>query len=181
MKRTFIQFAFLCFFTSGFCQNSQKYLVFTFNSTYQVGDYTHGTGDNVWIVPYDSCRNGLCEIWMRPLSVTDYLLESLADSVTCNQNFGYFPTDEYSSNANARKLFKNRKRIQLRITKYTYQKAKEELSIYMVPIVAKCSSHRFGYFRRNVITIDGELEIWNDFWDKDKSELRPILNWNFSL
>lgn len=60
-KIIIVQLLFLCSICSCFAQNGQKFLVFTFNCLYKVGNYKHGSGDNLWIIPYDSCRNELPE------------------------------------------------------------------------------------------------------------------------
>ncbi len=43
-KIIIILLLFLCVNGIGFCQNSQKYLVLTFNCVYEIGEYKHGTG-----------------------------------------------------------------------------------------------------------------------------------------
>lgn len=78
-------------------------------------------------------------------------------------------------------ILKYRKRIQFRTTMFSYQNSKEELSVYLVPIIANCRIHKFGYYNEPIMTIDGELEIWDDFLDTvDKRILQLILNHNFS-
>lgn len=180
-KIMIIQLLLLCSIGTAFCQNRQRFLVFTFNSVYTIGQYKHGTGDNLWIIPYDSCKTNLSEKLMVPLFADNDLIECLSDSIVNNQSFGYFPTTDYTSNDNVRRLLKYRKRIQFRTTLFSYQKSKEELSVYIVPIIANCSAHKFGYYNEPIMTIDGELEIWNDFWiNTDKRILQLILNHDFS-
>ena len=173
----------LFFFNIGnsFCQKSGKFLVFTFNCVYEIGEYKHGTGDNLWIIPYDSCLTNFSDRKLTPLFVDDYLINSLSDSITNNQSFGYFPTTDYESNSNALKILKNRRTIQCRTTKFFFKNSKEQLDIYLTPIIAECRSHEFGFYKECVYTINGTLEIWKDFWDKtDNRILQLILNHDFS-
>ncbi len=164
-----------------FAKIKQKFLVFTFNSVYTIGQYKHGTGDNLWIIPYDSCKKNLSEKFMTPLFVDDDLIECLSDSITQSQSFGYFPTNDYDSNNNAHKLLFNRRIIQSITTKFYFQNSEEQLSVYIVPIIAECTIHKFGYYHGRVCTITGELEIWNDFLEKvDNKALKLILNHDFS-
>lgn len=180
MKRIILQITLLCLSLSAACQCSQKYLVFTFNETFQTGKYKHGTGDNVWGIPYDSCLDGINEEDLKPLFADDFLLACLSDTSTCNLSFGYYPTVEYSSNANASKLLKNRKKIQLTTTKYSFRNSRKEISIFVVPIIATCSMHSFGFNPIIVYTIEGEFELWNDFWNQPTQCLNMILGHDFS-
>lgn len=165
----------------GFCQNKQKFLVFTFNCVYEIGEYKHGTGDNLWIIPYDSCLTNFSDRILTPLFVDDDLINSLSDSIINNQSFGYFPTTDYESNSNALKILKNRRTIQCRTTKFFFKNSTEQLDIYLTPIIAECRSHEFGFYRECVYTINGKIEIWKDFWDKTDSKiLQLILNHDFS-
>ena len=98
-----------------------------------------------------------------------------------NQSFGYFPTTDYESNSNALKILKKRRTIQCRTTKFFFKNSKEQLDIYLTPIIAECRSHEFGFYKECVYTINGTLEIWKDFWDKtDNRILQLILNHDFS-
>lgn len=159
----------------------KKLFVFLFNCVYEIGEYKHGTGDNLWIIPYDSCLTNFSDRKLTPLFVDDYLINSLSDSITNNQSFGYFPTTDYESNSNALKILKNRRTIQCRTTKFFFKNSKEQLDIYLTPIIAECRSHEFGFYKECVYTINGTLEIWKDFWDKtDNRILQLILNHDFS-
>ena len=165
----------------GFCQKSEKFLVFTFNCVYEIGEYKHGTGDNLWIIPYDSCLTNFSDRIFSPLFADDDLINSLSDSITNSQSFGYFPTADYESNSNALKILKNRRKIQSRTTKFFFKNSTEQLDIYLTPIIAECRSHEFGFYKECVYTISDTLEIWKDFWDKtDNRILRLILNHDFS-
>ena len=165
----------------GFCQKSEKFLVFTFNCVYEIGEYKHGTGDNLWIIPYDSCLTNFSDIIFSPLFADDDLINSLSDSITNSQSFGYFPTADYESNSNALKILKNRRKIQSRTTKFFFKNSTEQLDIYLTPIIAECRSHEFGFYKECVYTISDTLEIWKDFWDKtDNRILQLILNHDFS-
>lgn len=165
----------------GICQKSGKFLVFTFNCVYEIGEYKHGTGDNLWIIPYDSCLTNFSDRMLTPLFAGDDLINSLSDSIINNQSFGYFPTTDYESNGNALKLLKSRRKIQNRTTKFFFKNSTEQLEIYLTPIIAECRSHEFGFYRECVYTINGELEIWKDFWDEtDNRRLQMILNHDFS-
>ena len=82
---------------------------------------------------------------------------------------------------NALKILKNRRTIQCRTTKFFFKNSKEQLDIYLTPIIAECRSHEFGFYKECVYTINGTLEIWKDFWDKtDNRILQLILNHDFS-
>ena len=172
---------FLCSISSCFCKNRQKFLVFTFNCVYEIGKYRHGTGDNLWIIPYDSCRTAFSDKMLFPLFADNDLINCLSDSITVNQSFGYFPTTDYDSNSNALNLLKNRREIQCKTTKFVFTNSKEQLYIYMVPIIAECDLHDFGLYHMCVYTINGELEIWEEFWETtDDKTLKRILNHDFS-
>ena len=165
----------------GFCQKSEKFLVFTFNCVYEIGEYKHGTGDNLWIIPYDSCLTNFSDRIFSPLFADDDLINSLSDSITNSQSFGYFPTADYESNSNALKILKNRRKIQSRTTKFFFKNSTEQLDIYLTTIIAECRSHEFGFYKECVYTISDTLEIWKDFWDKtDNRILQLILNHDFS-
>lgn len=180
-KITIILLLFILNIGIGFCQKSGKFLVFTFNCVYEIGKYKHCTGDNLWIIPYDSCLTNFSDRMLTPLFADDDLINSLSDSITNNQSFGYFPTTDYESNGNALKLLKSRRKIQNRTTKFFFKNSTEQLEIYLTPIIAECRSHEFGFYRECVYTINGELEIWKDFWDEtDNRRLQMILNHDFS-
>ena len=180
-KITIVLVLFFLNIGNSFCQKSGKFLVFTFNCVYEIGEYKHGTGDNLWIIPYDSCLTNFSDRKLTPLFVDDYLINSLSDSITNNQSFGYFPTTDYESNSNALKILKNRRTIQCRTTKFFFKNSKEQLDIYLTPIIAECRSHEFGFYKECVYTINDTLEIWKDFWDKtDNRILQLILNHDFS-
>ena len=180
-KITIVLVLFFLNIGNSFCQESGKFLVFTFNCVYEIGEYKHGTGDNLWIIPYDSCLTNFSDRKLTPLFVDDYLINSLSDSITNNQSFGYFPTTDYESNSNALKILKNRRTIQCRTTKFFFKNSKEQLDIYLTPIIAECRSLEFGFYKECVYTINGTLEIWKDFWDKtDNRILQLILNHDFS-
>ena len=66
-------------------------------------------------------------------------------------------------------------------SKFFFKNSKEQLDIYLTPIIAECRSHEFGFYKECVYTINGTLEIWKDFWDKtDNRILQLILNHDFS-
>ena len=182
MKRLF----FLCvllFYTLGVKgQSEQHYLVFTFNRTYECEGYKHGTADYVWIIPYDSCRDGICENDMKPLFVDEFQMECLNDSTNYYSGIGEYPIVEYSRKDSIPwKLYKNRKSVQKQILRTSYPKSKDVLLIYCVPIIAKCSTHEFGYNCISVVTINDEPQIWEDFWNEQGSNLsRKILQHDFS-
>jgi hypothetical protein len=158
-KTTIVLVLFFLNIGNSFCQESGKFLVFTFNCVYEIGEYKHGTGDNLWIIPYDSCLTNFSDRKLTPLFADDYLINSLSDSITNNQSFGYFPTTDYESNSNALKILKNRRTIQCRTTKFFFKNSKEQLDIYLTPIIAECRSHEFGFYKECVYTINGTLEI----------------------
>jgi len=159
-------------------QTEKCYLVLTFNRIYQIDGYVHGTGDHVWIIPYDGSCDIICIDEMKPLFFEDYQINSLKDSITCEQSFGEFPVNEYSKqNQTAWILFKNRKEIQTHSIKYSHPKSKDILHIYCVPIIAKCSPQIKGKF--NVMTFDSPPQLWNEFWERTP-ENSKILHYDFS-
>ena len=81
-KITIVLVLFFLNIGNSFCQESGKFLVFTFNCVYEIGEYKHGTGDNLWIIPYDSCLTNFSDRKLTPLFVDDYLINSLSDSIT---------------------------------------------------------------------------------------------------
>lgn len=180
MKRLLLFLLSLQFFAASLGQDEQKYLVFTFNRKYQIkGErWYDGSCDNVWIVPFDSCKNGLSEENMKPLFITESMLMFLTDSI--NGVGRYFVSDYDEKDTTAWTLYKNRRIIQERTIEYTYLNSKDVLTIYFVPIVAKCQTHLFGYFRKPVITIDGTPKIWKGFWKEKDMVLRSLLCHDFS-
>lgn len=84
-KITIVLVLFFLNIGNSFCQKSGKFLVFTFNCVYEIGEYKHGTGDNLWIIPYDSCLTNFSDRKLTPLFADDYLINSLSDSITNNQ------------------------------------------------------------------------------------------------
>lgn len=164
------------------CQTEHHYLVFTFNRKYECEKHIHGTGDHVWIIPFDSCRDGICEKEMKPLFVDDFQLECLNDSTLCKSGVGEYPIVEYSrQDPTAWKLYKNRRMVQKQIVKSSSPRTKDAQYIYCVPIIAKCSPHAFGYNNVSVVTIDCEPQIWTGFWKKqDRALVRRILQHDFS-
>lgn len=163
-------------------QSEQQYLVFTFNRTYECEGYQHGTADHVWIIPFDSCIDGIRENDMKPLFVDEFQLECLNDTTNYDSGIGEYPIVEYSrKDSIAWLLYKNRKSVQKRIIKTSYPRSKDVLHIYCVPIIAKCSTHEFGYERIPVVTIDEMPEIWDNFWNgRDSNLQRKILQHDFS-
>lgn len=182
MKRTIFLLLVAVAALSVTAQSDNHYLVFTFNDVYEIDGYKHGTADHLWIVPYDSCRNGSFETAMRPLFVDSSQLEFMKDSVTSIQSFGQFPVIKYSkSDYAAWILYKNRKVIQIRTLSYSFPKSNDVLTVYCVPIIAECSEHPFGYYRAPVVTIDDRLEIWSEFWDIcDSESAMAFLHHDFS-
>lgn len=163
-------------------QSEQHYLVFTFNRTYECEGYKHGTADHVWIIPYDSCIDGISENDMKPLFVDKFQLECLNDTTNFDSGIGEYPIVEYSrKDSTAWLLYKKRKSVQKQILKTLYPKSKDVLRIYCVPIIAKCSTHGFGYDNIYVVTINENPKIWDGFWSGQDSDLqRKILQHDFS-
>lgn len=161
-------------------QSEKYYLVFTFNKIYEIDGYKHGTGDHVWIIPYDNCRETFCEDDLKPLFFDEYQIISLEDSITCNQTFGEFPIADYSKqDPIAWTLFKNRREIQQYVFRYSYPKSKGVLKIFCVPIIANCRSQIKGNF--NVMTFETPPQVWTDFWrNQSSAEVRRVLHHNFS-
>lgn len=182
MKRLFIIIVFVCNALVVKSQPAQKYLVFTFNRKYVCNGYKHGTGDHVWIIPFDSCRDGFCEKDMKPLFVDEFQIESLNDSTNFKSGIGEYPIVEYSRRDSiAWLLYKNRRLVQQQINKTSYPKSKDIVRIYCVPIMATCISHEYGYTHVPIVTIDGCPQIWTDFWEGiDNAQKRRIFQHDFS-
>ena len=183
MKRLLLLLIILQVYIVLFGQTEQKYLVFTFDRRYYVEKQRGfmGSGDNIWIVPFDSCKTRLDENDMNPLFVTEDLLFDLEDTTLSEQGFGNFFVVEYpQTDSTAWLLYKNRTKIQERTIKYAHIKSRDVLTIYFVPIIAKCRTHPFGYYKNTVVTIDDTPTIWSDFWKEDKHLLRSLLCHDFS-
>lgn len=166
-----------------FGQSEQKYLVFTFDRRYYAEKQKGfmGSADNLWIVPFDSCKNRLDEDDMNPLFITDDLLYELEDTNWSEIGTGNFFVVEYpKTDSTAWLLYKNRKKIQERTIKYAHIKSRDVLTIYFVPIIAKCQPHLFGYYKNLVVTIDSTPTIWTDFWKEDDHLLHSLLCHDFS-
>ena len=158
----------------------KKYLVFSFYSRYEIEDYAHGTGDNLWVIPYDSCSSENLDKF-RPLLIEDWAVDYATGPEAEFVRFEDFSTKFYDDYDYAPKLLKNRREIQTRVTKYLYHKSKETFRIHLVPIIAELELHRFGINHMLVYTVKGDIEIWNDFWKiKDDRILQPILMIDFT-
>ena len=84
-------------FTALFGQAEHKYLIFTFDHRYKIEKQRgfFGSADHIWIVPFDSCKMGICEDKMNPLFVTEELLEDLNDPMYSDSGVGNFFVDKY--------------------------------------------------------------------------------------
>lgn len=159
-------------------------LAFTFFDLY-FGAQLSGTikpkaGDNIWVIPYDSCSSENLDKF-RPLLIEDWAVDYATGPEAEFVRFGDFSTKFYDDYDYAPKLLKNRREIQTRVTKYLYHKSKETFRIYLVPIIAELELHRFGINHMLVYTVKGDIEIWNDFWKiKDDRILQPILMIDFT-
>ncbi|MBR6287174.1 MAG: hypothetical protein IKR18_09365 [Bacteroidaceae bacterium] len=182
MKRLFV-FLLLLHGMFVFCQTSQKYIILTFNEKFQIRKYVHVTGDYLWIVPFDSCKNGLNVNAMRPLFANKDQLCILNDSTANNTAIGQFPIGEWEynkSDMNLWKLYKNRRLVQKEETDYNYPKARKTFSVYITPIVGKCATRLFSYYKKEVITLDEKIDLWPEFWTtSDDKLLRSITHYNF--
>lgn len=163
-------------------QSAQHYLVFTFNRRYECEGFKHGTADHVWIIPYDSCKDGICEKDMKPLFMTDFQLYCLHDSTNYDSCIGEYPIIEYSRrDPIVWQLYKSRRLVQKKKIKTFHLKSKDVLQIYCVPIIAKCSTHEYGYNHIQIVTINDEPQIWDNFWSNlDRDLSRKILLHDFS-
>lgn len=179
-KIIIINLLLLCGICFCFGQNKKKYLVFSFYSVYEIEDYKHGTGDNLWVIPYDSCSEENLDKF-RPLLIEEWAVECATGPEAEFVRFGDFSTKFYDDYDYASKLLKNRREIQTRVTKYLYHKSKETFRIHLVPIIAELELHRLGINHMLVYTVKGDIEIWNDFWKiKDDKILQPIIMIDFT-
>ncbi len=179
-KIIIINLLLLCGICFCFGQNKKKYLVFSFCSKYEIEDYAHGTGDNLWVIPYDSCCSENLDKF-RPLLIEEWAVDLATGPEAEFVRFGDFSTKFYDDYDYATKLLKNRREIQTRVTKYLYHKSKETFRIHLVPIIAELELHRFGINHMLVYTVKGDIEIWNDFWKiKDDRILQPIIMIDFT-
>lgn len=151
-KIIIINLLLLCGICFCFGQNKKKYLVFSFYSRYEIEDYKHGTGDNIWVIPYDSCSSENLDKF-RPLLIEDWAVDYATGPEAEFVRFGDFSTKFYDDYDYAPKLLKNRREIQTRVTKYLYHKSKETFHIYLVPIIAELELHRFGINHMLVYTV----------------------------
>lgn len=183
MKRFLLLLIMSHAFTVLFGQAEHKYLIFTFDHRYKIEKLRgfFGSADHIWIVPFDSCKTGICEDKMNPLFVTEELLDDLDDPMYSDSGVGNFFVDKYvKQDTVAWLLYKNRKKIQERTIEYAHIKSKDVLTIYFVPIIAKCQTHQFGYYKNTIITIDGTPSIWSDFWKEEKDFVNSLLCHDFS-
>ena len=179
-KIIIINLLLLCGICFCFGQNKKKYLVFSFYSRYEIEDYAHGTGDNLWVIPYDSCSSENLDKF-RPLLIEEWAVDLATGPEAEFVRFGDFSTKFYDDYDYATKLLKNRREIQTRVTKYLYHKSKETFRIHLVPIISELEVHRFWIHHMLVYTVKGDIEIWNDFWKiKDDRILQPILMIDFT-
>lgn len=54
------------------------------------------------------------------------------------------------------------------------------LNVYAVPIKAHCKEDTLGYYKKDVIRIDGNFEIWHDFWKHEAKNSSPYMTHDFS-
>ena len=73
-KIIIINLLLLCGICFCFGKNKKKYLVFSFYSRYEIEDYAHGTGDNLWVIPYDSCSSENLDKF-RPLLIEEWAVD----------------------------------------------------------------------------------------------------------
>lgn len=178
MKRYFlILFLAVASSIATFAQNEQVYLVFIFNRCTQMNEKNVAsqisTGDNFWIIPYSKCQHPYLppEVSdLKPLLVANAHFDFLKNpnAYLKANNEPVLPKCSSENEPLAMTLIKNRRVVQtITRSNYTQNHQKEILYIYLVPIIAKCSTHTVeGYNHETIVTIDSEPVIWTEFWEK---------------
>lgn len=161
-----------------FGQDNQKYIVFIFNYRWTSGGWN--TGDFLWAIPYDSCHNPIDNNNIIPLFAEEGQILDLNDSVISNQSFGEWPVGDYlPKGSDLWSLYRNRRLIHKIDYKYIPDKRKRTTNIYMVPIIAKISKRKFGYYKEDIFLLESLDNIWEEFWDKEDEAWHYILQHDF--
>lgn len=186
MKRYFlILFLTIVNAVAVFGEGRQRYLVFIFDNRYYMDGekLSHGLGYFLWIIPYDACKDSICENDMLPLLVDgddDIVFDhDFYDIYGIGRITSFFSPSKKTPIAN--KFFKKRKLIQsLQTDFFTLPRSKEIIRIYCIPIIAKCRAAQGGFFKTTFIVFDNEPIIWNDFWKElDSKPFNHLLHHNF--
>ena len=181
MKFLFTTFIFLTLTSSCRSQDIKEYLVYIFHEDWKRNSLKWNIGDYLWIIPYDGSCKKIDGIQLKPLFVTEeqrFFLDELDNQKLGIGDLPIVLNDK--SDSYGYMLFKNRKLIQKYENQYLYSNAKRVLKIYVVPIKAICKDDYLGFYKKNVIRIDGILEIWDGFWKANTINKNLYLNFDFS-
>lgn len=181
MKFLFTTFIFLTLTSSCRSQDIKEYIVYIFHEDWKRNSLKWNIGDYLWIIPYDGSCKKIDGVQLKPLFVTEeqrFFLDELDNQKLGIGDLPIVLNDK--SDSYGYMLFKNRKLIQKYENQYLYSNAKRVLKIYVVPIKAICKDDYLGYYKKNVIRIDGILEIWDGFWKANTINKNLYLNFDFS-
>ena len=181
MKFLFTTFIFLTLTSSFRGQEIKKYIVYIFHEDWKRNSLKWNIGDYLWIIPYDGSCKKIDGVQLKPLFVTEeqrFFLDELDNQKLGIGDLPIVLNDK--SDSYGYMLFKNRKLIQKYENQYLYSNAKRVLKIYVVPIKAICKDDYLGFYKKNVIRIDGILEIWDGFWKANTINKNLYLNFDFS-
>ncbi len=181
MKFLFTTFIFLTLTSSCRSQDIKEYIVYIFHEDWKRNSLKWNIGDYLWIIPYDGSCKKIDGVQLKPLFVTEeqrFFLDELDNQKLGIGDLPIVLNDK--SDSYGYMLFKNRKLIQKYENQYLYSNAKRVLKIYVVPIKAICKDDYLGFYKKNVIRIDGILEIWDGFWKANTINKNPYLNFDFS-
>lgn len=181
MKFLFTTFIFLTLTSSCRSQDIKEYIVYIFHEDWKRNSLKWNIGDYLWIIPYDGSCKKIDGVQLKPLFVTEeqrFFLDELDNQKLGIGDLPIVLNDK--SDSYGYMLFKNRKLIQKYENQYLYSNAKRVLKIYVVPIKAICKDDYLGFYKKNVIRIDGILEIWDGFWKANTINKNLYLNFDFS-
>ena len=181
MKFLFTTFIFLTLTSSCRSQDIKEYIVYIFHEDWKRNSLKWNIRDYLWIIPYDGSCKKIDGVQLKPLFVTEeqrFFLDELDNQKLGIGDLPIVLNDK--SDSYGYLLFKNRKLIQKYENQYLYSNAKRVLKIYVVPIKAICKDDYLGFYKKNVIRIDGILEIWDGFWKANTINKNLYLNFDFS-
>ena len=181
MKFLFTTFIFLTLTSSCRSQDIKEYIVYIFHEDWKRNSLKWNIGDYLWIIPYDGSCKKIDGVQLKPLFVTEeqrFFLDELDNQKLGIGDLPIVLNDK--SDSYGYMLFKNRKLIQKYENRNMLSNTKRVLKIYVVPIKAICKDDYLGFYKKNVIRIDGILEIWDGFWKANTINKNLYLNFDFS-
>lgn len=161
---------------SCFGQNSNNYLVVFAHCQY--GTKRHFC-EYSWIIPADSCRNGIDPQKLNPLFFTENNREALLMPDFHSLRIGTFPNAYEKDDFIAWPIYKKRRKV-YQSTQQNFVSNTESLTtIYITPIRAKVRIEEMGLYKKEIVVIDSQCDIWSEFWRFPTSTLQQILSVDF--